>query len=493
MYTLAGEIETAMTCYDKEANSLLQKGNYLAAAKLIEERLKAPNRAMHILRRGWIKRKQPEACLTHFFFKLPKEEWPPLITQFFDECHSNHYSSFLDVLLNLRPEQQPDNLQQLFREIALRAVSTMLKQGQGREQYLTHFITEDRLLPIDLQRLKKLPKVWQRHFYRSFSLNQDGQSRIIWQQLIRFFNFTLALGKSEDEIVIARADSRGYVQLKKTHLLSTPDFTFLLNCTGYEESTYHITSGRQRSARHDTWRGGTVFPDVHLVKLNLVGNEDKAVGMASGDRVVQLHLKEGECFLNRYGVEGRSISIASRMPFPAKHVDPTDKIGRRLIRTKGNYFFTCSKISLFMVEGDQLHISEPLDRNSYTDYDARDGGEESVHCLYATTDGVSLYHFDKRNKVFHLHQRISVKGEIAVARYLSSKAMLIALRKGHWYLYVQPKGETHDQWRRYRTLPLPSQSGVVDVLTNYPSRSSFSLLCRDGQIYFYDLREWLMV
>jgi hypothetical protein len=416
-----------------------------------------------------------------------------MITQLFSECHSSRYSSFLDVLLNLQPEQQADKLQHQFREVALRAVSAMIQQGQQREQYLTHFITEDRLLPIELKRLKKPEKAWQEDFYRSFSLNQDGRSRILWRQIIRFFNFTLAVGKSEGKTVMARADSRGYVQLKKIDQTPNYAFTFLLNRSGYEESTYHIVSGHQQKARQDTWKGDTVFPDVHLAQIDLLDSSNKAVGLTSGDGVVLLELKKAECFLNRMLVEGKNISITSRMPFAAEHINPTDQLGWRLIRTKGNYFFTCSKNSLFMVDGEQLYISEPLHKPTYTDYDASDGDEDHLRCLYATTKDVSLYRFDKRSKTFYLNQQIKVKGRICVARYLSARVMLIALRDEYWYLYVQPAGGAHDQWRRHKKLPLPSQSRVVDVLPSYPSRSSFSLLCRDGQVYFYDLREWLNV
>jgi len=82
--------------------------------------------------------------------------------------------------------------------------------------------------------------------------------------------------------------------------------------------------------------------------------------------------------------------------------------------------------------------------------------------------------------------------QIAVARFISSKTLLIALRQGHFYLYVQVEGNGHSQWRKYKTFMRPDRSKIVDVLPNYPSRSSFSLLCKNGQVYFYDLREWLM-
>jgi tetratricopeptide (TPR) repeat protein len=493
MYVLVGETASAMACYDEEAESLIHKGNYLAAAELLEERLQAPSRAMQILLQGWKKRKQPEQCLTRYFSKLRKDEWSPLIAELFAECSPPRHSSFLDVLLNLQPEEQTDELQQQFQEVALRAASTSFKQGRSLEHYLKRFITEDQLLPIDLRRLEKAKMAWKKDFYRSFSLNQDSQARIAWLQFIRFFNYTLALGKSADNMVIARADSRGYTELKETAVQPHYAFAFLCNRTGYEESTYHIVAGEQQEVHDYTWKGDTVFPHMHLLQLNLLGRGDKAVGIATGNRIVQLHLKEGECFLNWLWVEGKTISIGSRMPFAAEHIGPNDKIAPRLIRTKGSRFFTCSEGSLFIVEDSQLYISEPLFRNSYVDYDAIDGGKDNVRCLYATTDGVSLYHFDKRSKAFHLHQRIRVEGEVSVARYLSSKTMLIALREGHWFLYGQPEGGAHDQWRRHKKLPLPSESRVVDVLPSYPSRSSFSLLCRDGQVYFYDLREWMTV
>jgi tetratricopeptide (TPR) repeat protein len=502
LYILAGEKDKAIECYEKAVKKFLKEGNYLSAAKIVAESLKDQPRATALLLEGWKLNKQPEGCLTRYFHQLEEGQVGEEVERLFSDCPNRRYESFLNVLLELKPSQLQKNTREQLADIALRAVSTLLKQGKQAESYLTKFIPHDKLLPIDLQRLNDQRHLLPGHIpnHLSFSLNQHTTGKIDWLQMIRYYNFTLALGYMGDHLILARSNKNGYAELKDLGSKDNHQWVFLINRTGYDEVTYIATPTYSSDSHTVQWSANTHFPLMDFTFLGFLPSTSSAVGILPNQNVLQIEWSKKHAYLQRFTPEGELISKLDKTLTFRKgtsrnnfHYTSTRKIITLGSTSGGGYFFTCSSNFLLLGQGDRIFGSPQYfsDRHLIIDYDMTDIDYHHLGCLIIFNTGVDEFIFDKQQGAF-INQRILSTPEVAVlAKYIGTNLIMVAGKSGKLYLFSRKEASTDSSWIKQTTIELLEGIAIVDLLPHYPKRYTCSVLTVDGVVQFIDLSEWI--
>ncbi len=154
LYALANNKQRSEDYYSLTSNEYLDRKDFLNAARVQKEKLKALETSKTLLLEGWKTSSKSEICLTTFFnesFETTPKAFPELIHSVYKNDTSSHLESkFLNVLQKIPLKDYA--AEDLSTEIAYQIVSKKITQGNHKEVHkLKHFVT-DSFLESDLTR-----------------------------------------------------------------------------------------------------------------------------------------------------------------------------------------------------------------------------------------------------------------------------------------------------------------------------------------------------
>ncbi|KAA2245563.1 hypothetical protein F0L74_06300 [Chitinophaga agrisoli] len=235
LYMRMEQREQAAIRYERCIEYALNHQNLLDAARIMEQKLQQPERAKQNLMQGWQDNRQAVSCLTRYFeMTAADKEAGPLedhVRQVFDqETPASRHIDFLSVLMAVHKQYSQPELTTTAADITYEVIGKQLSEDDiSNIALLQHFIPEDRLLPVDLQRFtanrKPLPKP--RPAVTSFQLARDTR----WVGAVSYGAQLLILGVKDTGMYLVRANEEGKLEY---HLWSMPveklaGFTFLSN------------------------------------------------------------------------------------------------------------------------------------------------------------------------------------------------------------------------------------------------------------------------
>ena len=346
LYRKLGQEEQALKQYEQCVAQSLSANDYLEAARITEDKVKAPAQAKELLLQGWTHASQAGSCLLRYFEKTAEDgqslsrEIRSIYTL---RTPRTKRTELLHVLSRLaRPAQDPE-VAQTSRDIAYEIIGAQLAEGNaGNLQALANFVPGDTLITSDCDRYthsnrKLLPKYSRPHAH------QQLDTSVRWVTATAFRNQFLALGVKDNSLRLVRGNWQGQVEQLSwpCALKGDEQFTFssdprfsnriILHCSRellLEKKTFHETRSFDTPL--------VVESPAYLPKALLGFAIDKE------DQLVTLSSPPGASVLTQYDANGKLIRITDCM-LPDKtsqHIPPNEKASELISRNDHYYFFS---------------------------------------------------------------------------------------------------------------------------------------------------------
>jgi len=204
--------------YERGVSLFLDNDDRPAAARLLADKLAAPNRAQEILLQGWAGSKQPEVCLKQYFDVLaatPEANLAPHIQDIYrNYTATNQRVPLLHVLSAVTEKHATPALRATSLEIAYEVVSAEAAAGNvGPLALLRTFLPSDRLLAADCSRYTTRQP---RPAAGSSKPQQIGdvqlEATIHWKSAVVHGHQWVAIGTRDGRLHLARGNWYGNVE-----------------------------------------------------------------------------------------------------------------------------------------------------------------------------------------------------------------------------------------------------------------------------------------
>jgi hypothetical protein len=214
LYTQLAQPALAARHYERGTTLLLDRDDRPAAARLLADKLHAPDRAQQVLLAGWASPKQPEVCLTQYF-ELAAAQAHDLGAQV-QAVYRQHTTPaqqvpLLRVLATVADKHATPELLSASRDIAYEVVSTEAAAGNLEPlPLLRHFEPTDRLLAADCSRYTASQPRPAATPPRPAAMQLDAT--IEWQKAASHRQQWVALGVRGEQLHLARGNWYGHLE-----------------------------------------------------------------------------------------------------------------------------------------------------------------------------------------------------------------------------------------------------------------------------------------
>ncbi len=319
LYMRMEQWEQATTRYERCIEYALNHHNNLDAARIMDQKLQQPERAKQHLMQGWQNSRQATACLIRYFEMTAADATAgPLETQvrqvFEQDTPASRQVDFLEVLMAVHKQYPQPALAATAADITYEVIGKQLSEGDSSNlSLLKHFIPEDRLLPVDLQRFTASQKKQAAPLQAvsSFQLARDTR----WVGAVTVGAQLLILGVKNTGIYLVRANKDGKVEYTMWSTPVSGPFHFRLVRYPYISDqaflhtnfNYGITrDGSSERLRDKVLTQTAVFPRKVLVKCpSWLPNGLLGFGFSVVGQVFTVHTENNNnLILSCYTAEG---------------------------------------------------------------------------------------------------------------------------------------------------------------------------------------------
>jgi hypothetical protein len=214
LYTQLAQPAAAARHYERGTALLLDNDDRPAAARLLADKLHAPDRAQQVLLEGWASPKQPEVCLTQYF-ALAAAQAQDLGAQV-QAVYRQHTTQaqqvpLLRVLATVADQHATPALLTASRDIAYEVISTEAAAGNLEPlPLLRHFEPTDRLLAADCSRYTTSQPLRATVARRPAAMQLDAT--IEWKRAATHRHQWVALGLRDERLHLARGNWYGHLE-----------------------------------------------------------------------------------------------------------------------------------------------------------------------------------------------------------------------------------------------------------------------------------------
>jgi tetratricopeptide (TPR) repeat protein len=157
LYGKMEQPENAEKYYEQSIDHLLANKDYLDASRIMQEKIKNPDRALETLFKGWTDSRQSESCLMLYVSMQYEKDAAKAVSGLQDiyEHHTPPYkkNQFLNVLTYINEKENNADLLDTSRTIAYEIISEELSKGKlSNLPTLQKFLPEDPLITSDCSR-----------------------------------------------------------------------------------------------------------------------------------------------------------------------------------------------------------------------------------------------------------------------------------------------------------------------------------------------------
>ncbi|MGI4759172.1 MAG: hypothetical protein ACRYF0_00595 [Janthinobacterium lividum] len=218
LYQRLEQPEQAARQYERGVSLFLNNDDCPAAARLLADKLAAPDRAQQVLLQGWAGSKQPEVCLTHYFDVLAASSEADLSPQV-QAVYRSHTPAerrvpLLHVLSTVTKKYAAPELRATSLEIAYEVVSAEAAVGNvGHLSLLRNFLPDDRLIAADCSRYatrQPRPAADGGLPHQAVALQLDAT--ITWKSAVVHSHQWVAIGTRDGRLHLARGNWYGNVE-----------------------------------------------------------------------------------------------------------------------------------------------------------------------------------------------------------------------------------------------------------------------------------------
>jgi hypothetical protein len=214
LYTQLAQPTLAARHYERGTTLLLDNDDRPAAARLLADKLHAPDRAQQVLLEGWASPKQPEVCLTQYF-ELAAAQAHDLGAQvqavFRQHTTPAQQVPLLRVLATVADRHATPELLTASRDIAYEVISTEAAAGNLEPlPLLRHFEPTDRLLAADCSRYTTSQPLRVTVAKRPTTMQLDAT--IEWKKAASHRHQWVALGVRGEQLHLARGNWYGHLE-----------------------------------------------------------------------------------------------------------------------------------------------------------------------------------------------------------------------------------------------------------------------------------------
>ncbi len=209
--------ELAARHYERGVQVFLDNDDRLAAARLLADKLAAPDRAQAVLLQGWASSKQPEVCLRQYFDLLatdPEADLRPHVQDIYRQhTAAERRVPLLHVLSAVTEKHATPELRATSLEIAYEVVSAEAAAGNADPlALLRNFLPADRLIAADCSRYTiRQPRPAASSKAQPVTAVQLDAT-ITWQRAITHGHQWVALGTRDGRLHLARGNWYGNVE-----------------------------------------------------------------------------------------------------------------------------------------------------------------------------------------------------------------------------------------------------------------------------------------
>lgn len=203
--------------YERSVEAALATQNHPEAARLLENKLTRPDRALTTLLQGWHSTHRPEFCLQQYFEVLARFDRQtlsgqvrPLLEQ---HTPSPKRPQFLQVLATVNEAFPDPELLHASREVAYEIISAEASAGVVTHlPLLKKFLPDDRLIASDYSRYTNLRRTLPAAPTPKTKGILSLDASIQWHQALSHRNQFLALGFRDNHLHLARGNWYGTVE-----------------------------------------------------------------------------------------------------------------------------------------------------------------------------------------------------------------------------------------------------------------------------------------
>ncbi|MCR5890960.1 hypothetical protein LRS06_24870 [Hymenobacter sp. J193] len=204
--------------YERGVSLFLDNDDRPAAARLLADKLAAPDRAQQVLLQGWASSKQPELCLKQYFDVLAAASEADLRPHVQD-IYRNHTAAWrrvplLHVLSTVNEKHATPELRAATLEIAYEVVSAEAEAGNASPlALLRNFLPDDRLLAADCSRYAtRQPRPVAASSVSDPLVGMQLDATIEWISAVTHGHQWVAIGMRDDRLHLARGNWYGQVE-----------------------------------------------------------------------------------------------------------------------------------------------------------------------------------------------------------------------------------------------------------------------------------------
>lgn len=224
LYRQLEQHERAAHYYEQCIQQAAASDDVPEAARIMEEKLQQPDRALQALRNGWADSEKAQICLQGYFDRMaarnPEALCEAIQEVFRQDTPAFKESVFFEVLAETNRRHPSDMLLPVAREIAYEVVSRQAAVGEvSHMRTLSQFLPQDRLIKADLSRFLHHKRFQALRRPASTVPTSDKSEKFIqldpqtqWLSLTHIPSGFLSLGIRENRLRIARATWDGQIE-----------------------------------------------------------------------------------------------------------------------------------------------------------------------------------------------------------------------------------------------------------------------------------------
>ena len=479
LYDKLGDRVKAVSSYERHIAFKQGAGDYLAAARVIREKLHEPERSKGLLMEGWEKSGQADSCLKAWFSEYLKDggsDTSGELRRIYQTRTPRHrHLLLLDTLEALRSMDKGKDFTNTCRQIGYELVAGEVKDGRPEALHrLPGFVQEDKLLGADVRRYLSGPA-------GNKSMSQQPaitplDSGVKWKTAVWRGGEFLALGHKGSAICLVRGNWYGNYEYHVWESKAELHQKYAFVCRSYQGSHIIIqTSGRASLERKMLAKGKYFRDELTIGCPAWLHNLQGEIAFTDEGNLCRLSAGSSSLTMYQYTVTGDLIkSIDCRLADEALLLN-MNRIGQGLICHEGYYYsFTERHFLLINEEGNVF----PVDLG--TGIRAFATSHQFLHTFYiviSTNSGLRLC----RPVNGELRMNGAYFGEqlIPTGIYFLTPDRFAVVEKWRVTLY-QIEEDEPVEIRQFQT------SKQIIAVMPIPKRGQFALLESDGKIGLHE-------
>ena len=475
LYRLLQQEKEASLFYEKYIKEKQDSGNYLDAARVVKEKLQAPERAKSVLLEGWQGTYQSESCLKGYFDIVLQED-AGAAAQAVNTVYHNHTPRhkkmpFLNVLDYVGKKRKEEDFAARSREIMFEIVHAEAEEGNLAALHnLQLFLPADRMVAADASRYisqmqgnkpaTPTPGV--------FYLNKD----IKWLKACWHRNQFLVIGLKDGYLQMARVNWYANTEYYSwSNRIESTDGFYFVNAPLHSNQVLLLTSGKLALTRKNLPRN-KYFNEplllaspiwMHKTGAGYAINEEKDIcGLVKigRDAAIQYYSAEGE--LKRTVTVDNSGSLTQH--------------GFQAILYQNGYFYTYYEKEIICISTRGIMYRSMLDSIIRVIAIAPTPGQP--YLLVSTNRGCSVF--------VVAEGKIKLQGDVFAQDMIPSRmvfvsaAQFVITEQTRAVLFeIKPGGGTPVQVKRYQL-----HQEIIAVLPG-AGRHQFAMIEQGGRIELY--------